>query len=98
MTNEELEEKITKLYAWAKKTNARLDALEASGQSLPNTQSNLVNAVLWSKEEQDFLKESLDKVNPVRPKLLELENQWQNLFGHSRSYEALRKKYKRLTS
>jgi len=86
---EELEEKLAKVYEWAKKVTARLDALEE-----PRV-SNL-SATAWSKEEQEFLMAEVKGLNPIRPRLLELAQEWEKLFQRTRSYEALRKKYNRL--
>ncbi len=86
---QELEEKLTKVYAWAKKVQARLDALEAP-------QASNLTAVGWSKEEEQYLMQEVKGLNPIRPRLLELEVEWEKLFSRTRSAGALRKKYNRL--
>ena len=96
---DELTKKLEKFYEWAKKTNKRIEELEYANSISKHTstpRSNLVNAVLWSDTEEEYLKSQLHNVSPVRPRLLELEKEWQNRFGVARSYEALRKKYKRM--
>jgi hypothetical protein len=85
----ELEEKLDKMYNWAKKVTERLEALEEPKQS------NLT-APGWSKEESVYLMQEVKGLNPIRPRLLELTQEWEKLFQRTRSYEALRKKYNRL--
>lgn len=88
MTNEELAEKIDKLYKWALKVNERLEALETKKSNLQST--------TWTKEEEEYLLEATNNVKTFRPVLLELEQNWQKLFQKTRSYDALRKKLNRL--
>ena len=85
----ELEEKLGKVYEWAKKVTARLEALEEPKQS------NLT-AAAWSKDEEKHLMQEVKGLNPIRPRLLELEQEWPGLFDRERSAGALRKKYNRL--
>ena len=85
----ELEEKLDKVYAWAKKVTVRLDELEKPKSS------NLTSAS-WSKEEEEYLMQEVKGLNPIRPRLLELEKEWNKLFERERSSGALRKKYNRL--
>ena len=86
---EELESKLDKVYAWAKKVSARLDALEGPKPS------NLTSAS-WSKEEEDYLMQEVKGLSVIRPRLLELEADWEKNFSRARSAGALRKKYNRL--
>lgn len=88
MTPEEMEDKINKLYTWALKVNARLEALETK-------KSNLQSST-WTKEEEEYLIESTEGIKTFRPVLLELEESWPKLFDKTRSYDALRKKLNRL--
>ena len=92
---QELEEKVTKLLAWAKKTERLVFDLEKELEQLQNPKSNLSSAS-WSKEESDYLMQEIKGLNPIRPRLLELEQEWEKQFNRTRSYEALRKKYNRL--
>ena len=97
---DELTRKLEKFYEWAKKTNQRIAELEKAHTGLDERsttpRSNLVNAHLWSETEEEYLVAQLRNVSPIRPRLLELEKDWQNRFGVPRSYDALRKKYNRL--
>ena len=95
----ELTKKLDKFYEWAKKTNKRIEELEYANSISKHTstpRSNLVNAHLWTETEEEYLVAQLRNVSPIRPRLLELEKDWQNRFGVPRSYDALRKKYNRL--
>jgi len=85
----ELEAKLDKVYEWAKRAAIRLDELEKPRAS------NLTSAT-WSKEEEEYLMQEVKGLNPIRPRLLELEQEWNKLFGRERSSGALRKKYNRL--
>jgi hypothetical protein len=85
----ELEAKLGKVYEWAKKVTARLEALEEPKQS------NLT-AAAWSKDEEKHLMQEVKGLNPIRPRLIELEQEWPGLFDRERSAGALRKKYNRL--
>ena len=85
----ELEAKLDKVYEWAKRATIRLEELEKPRAS------NLTSAT-WSKEEEEYLMQEVKGLNPIRPRLLELEQEWNKLFGRERSSGALRKKYNRL--
>jgi hypothetical protein len=84
-----MEAKLDKVYEWARRAAIRLDELEAPKAS------NLTSAT-WSKEEEEYLMQEVKGLNPIRPRLLELEQEWNKLFGRERSSGALRKKYNRL--
>jgi len=92
---DELTRKLEKFYEWAKKTNERIAQLEAAHTG---PSSNLPNSNLWTKEEEEYLVTQLRNASPLRPALLQLEENWKKHFGHPRTYDALRKKYKRLTA
>ena len=85
----ELEAKLDKVYEWAKRAAIRLDELEAPKAS------NLT-AAGWSKDEEKHLMKEVKGLNPIRPRLIELEQEWPKLFDRERSAGALRKKYNRL--
>ena len=85
----ELEAKLDKVYEWAKRATIRLEELEKPRAS------NLTSAT-WSKEEEEYLMQEVKGLNPIRPRLLELEKEWNKLFERERSSGALRKKYNRL--
>ena len=91
----ELLTKMDKFYTWAKKINERVTQLEAAYSP---TTSNLANPRLWTKEEEEFLVAALHNEKSIRQKCLELETAWKKQFGYSRSYDSLRKKFKRLTA
>ncbi len=92
---QELEEKVTKLLAWAKKTERLVFDLEKEVEKLQNPKPNL-SSIAWSKEESDYLMQDVKGFDPIRTRLLELEQEWEKQFDRTRSYEALRKKYNRL--
>ncbi len=50
----------------------------------------------WTTEEIEYLQNETRAVKPLRPKLLELEGNWKNLFQRTRSYDALYSKVTRL--
>jgi|APSaa5957512576_1039674.scaffolds.fasta_scaffold70420_1 hypothetical protein len=85
----ELEEKNEKVYNWAKKVTARLDALE--NPTGPN-----LRADAWSKDEVAYLKEKLTRVPKLRPLILLMVEEWESKFGVKRSYDSMRKKWARL--
>jgi len=98
---DELTKKLEKFYEWAKKTNKRIEELEYANSISKHSstpRSNLVNARLWTKEEEEVLVKNLRNKTPLRPALQELEDNWERWFGYPRTYDALRKKYKRLTA
>jgi len=99
---DELTKKLEKFYEWAKKTNQRIADLEARDTTPVQKDNNLVNARLWTPDEEQYLVRQMEPVShkrtALRPKLLELEQTWENLFGYPRTYDALRKKWKRLTA
>ena len=99
---DELTRKLEKFYEWAKKTNQRIAELEKAhsrpDEHTSTPRSNLVNARLWTKEEEEVLVKNLRNKTPLRPALQELEDNWERWFGYPRTYDALRKKYKRLTA
>ncbi len=92
---QELEEQMAKVLTWAKKKSEQIIALEDQLEAMANPKSNLSSAS-WSKEESDYLMQEVKGLNPIRPRLLELEQEWEKQFDRTRSYEALRKKYNRL--
>jgi len=82
-----MESRIKELENLVNNLEKRLSVLEKP--------SNLM-ASSWSKEEQEYLLQSTINVNPLRPRLLELEEEWPKLFSKVRSIGALRKKCSRL--
>ena len=92
---QELEEQMAKVLTWAKKKSEQIIALEDQLEAMANPKSNL-SSIAWSKEEADYLMQEVKGFDPIRPRLLELEQEWEKQFDRTRSYEALRKKYNRL--
>ena len=93
----ELEEKVTKLLAWAKKTERLVFDLEKEVEELqiPKKKNNSV-ANLWSDEEKSFLVSKLTGVKTPRPVLISLVEKWEDKFNRQRSYDSLRKMWARL--
>jgi len=95
----ELLTKMDKFYEWAKKINQRVTQLEATHTG---PISNLPNSTLWTEEEVEYLTSKLKSTNAnrsvLRPKILDLEQEWQSRFGHRRSYDSIRKKWNRLNA
>ena len=91
----ELEEQMSKVLTWAKKKSEQISALEDQLEEMANPKSNL-SSIAWSKDEEKHLMQEVKGLNPIRPRLLELEQEWPGLFDRERSAGALRKKYNRL--
>ena len=93
----ELEGRQDKFYEQAKKVLKRLDDAETRLKTLeePTTKANLKSDA-WTKDEIDYLKLRLTKVEKLRPIILTMEEEWLDNFGRSRSYDAIRKKWQRV--
>ena len=105
----ELEDKLEKMYTWAKSEFERLnDTITELENSIDEDLQTLATAIdkpkpknnkpsnLWSDEEKSFLTQKLTGCKTPRPVLISLVEKWEDKFGRARSYDSLRKMWARL--